>query len=50
MATTYLDEAAGGRGAIARRALTFDRPESTIQDWIAAARRRGFLAPVFRGR
>ncbi|MFD5177545.1 hypothetical protein ACFWM1_17175 [Nocardia sp. NPDC058379] len=37
-------------GAIARLAMTFDRREPTIRDWIAAARRRGFLAPVAPGR
>lgn len=46
VADAYLEEAARGRGAIARLAVTFDRPEPTIRDWIAAARRRGFLAPV----
>ncbi|MFD8104352.1 hypothetical protein ACFV24_32945 [Nocardia fluminea] len=50
VAGTYLDETARGRGAIARLALTFDRPEPTIRDWIAAARRRGFLAPASPGR
>jgi hypothetical protein len=28
----------------------FDRPEATIRDWIALARRRGYLAPTKPGR
>jgi hypothetical protein len=42
----YIAEAPRGRGALRRLAQTFDRPEPTIRDWVAAARRRGFLAPA----
>ncbi|MEV6427224.1 hypothetical protein [Nocardia sp. NPDC051463] len=50
IAEEYIAEAPQGRGAIRRLAQTFDRPEPTIRDWIAAARRRGFLAPAEPGR
>ncbi|MBF6474691.1 MULTISPECIES: hypothetical protein [Nocardia] len=46
----YIAEAQRGKGALRRLAQTFDRPEPTIRDWIAAARRRGFLAPAEPGR
>lgn len=50
VADAYIDEAIGGRGAIRRVAEIFDRPEPTIRDWIATARRRGILAPTSPGR
>lgn len=50
VAETYIWEAGRGRGALNRMAETFDRPEATIRDWIAQARRRGYLAPTKPGR
>jgi hypothetical protein len=50
IASSYIDEAARGRGAIRRLAETFDRPEPTVRDWITTARRREFLAPTSPGR
>ena len=50
VAEAYIDEAARGRGVIGRLSALFDRPEPTIRDWIATARRRGFLAPTTPGR
>ncbi len=49
VAYAYLDEAPKGTGLIKRLALQFDRPEPTIRDWIAAARREGFLTQAVRG-
>ncbi|MFF0488178.1 hypothetical protein ACFYTQ_04065 [Nocardia sp. NPDC004068] len=46
----YIAEAPRGKGALRRLAQTFDRPEPTIRDWVAAARRCGFLAPAEPGR
>lgn len=50
VADAYISEAPRGRGVIRRLSATFDRPEPTIRDWVAAARRRGFLAPTTPGR
>jgi hypothetical protein len=50
VAETYVWEAGRGRGALRRMSEVFDRPEATIRDWIAAARRRGYLAPTKPGR
>jgi hypothetical protein len=50
VAETYVGEAGRGRGAIKRMSESFDRPQATIRDWIAAARRRGYLAPTKPGR
>jgi hypothetical protein len=50
VAENYIWEAGRGRGALNRMAETFDRPEATIRDWIALARRRGYLAPTKPGR
>jgi len=49
VAYAYLDEAAHGVGLIGRLAERFDRPEPTVRDWIAAARREGFLTQGVRG-
>jgi hypothetical protein len=46
----YLYEAARGAGMTSRLAAHFARPEPTIRDWVATARRRGFLSPAVRGR
>ncbi|MFP1153592.1 hypothetical protein ACK280_15980 [Mycobacterium sherrisii] len=50
VAETYVWEAGRGRGALRRMSEVFDRPEATIRDWIAIARRRGYLAPTKPGR
>jgi len=50
VAETYVWEARRGRGAVKRVSEVFDRPEATIRDWIAMARRRGYLAPTKPGR
>ena len=50
VAETYVWEAGRGRGALKRMSEEFDRPEATIRDWIAMARRRGYLAPTKPGR
>lgn len=50
VAEAYIWEAGRGRGALKRMAEIFDRPEATIRDWIALARRRGYLAPTKPGR
>jgi hypothetical protein len=50
VAQAYIWEAGRGRGALRRMSETFDRPEATIRDWIALARRRGYLAPTKPGR
>lgn len=50
VAHAYLQEAAVGPGLTRRLAARFDRPEPTIRDWIAAARRRGFLSEATPGR
>lgn len=50
VAETYVWEAGRGRGALKRMSEVFDRPEATIRDWIALARRRGYLAPTKPGR
>ncbi|MFV8314949.1 hypothetical protein [Mycobacterium sp. 23] len=50
VAETYVWEAGRGRGALKRMSEVFDRPEATIRDWIAMARRRGYLAPTKPGR
>lgn len=50
VARAYLREAAAGSGLTRRLALHFDRPEATVRDWVAAARRRGFLSAAVPGR
>ncbi|MCV7007437.1 hypothetical protein [Mycobacterium gordonae] len=50
VAEAYIWEAGRGRGSLNRMAEIFDRPEATIRDWIALARRRGYLAPTKSGR
>lgn len=50
VAHAYLEEATSGRGLIRRLAHRFDRPEPTVRDWVAAARKRGFLSPATPGR
>jgi hypothetical protein len=50
VAEAYIGEAGRGRGALRRMSEIFDRPEATIRDWIALARRRGYLAPTKPGR
>ena len=50
VAEAYIWEAGRGRGALKRMSEIFDRPEATIRDWIALARRRGYLAPTKAGR
>lgn len=49
IAYAYIDQAPAGVGLLRRLSLHFDRPESTIRDWIAAARREGYLTPAVRG-
>jgi hypothetical protein len=49
VAETYIWEAGRGRGALKRMSEVFDRPEATVRDWIAMARRRGYLAPTKPG-
>jgi hypothetical protein len=50
VATAYLEEAPGGAGLTRRLAERFNRPEPTVRDWVAAARRRGFLSAAHPGR
>lgn len=50
VAEAYIHEAGRGRGALNRMSEIFDRPEATVRDWIAQARRRGYLAPTKPGR
>lgn len=50
VARAYLDEAAAGVGLLKRLSRRFDRPEATVRDWIAAARREGFLTPAVPGK
>lgn len=50
VAEAYIHQAGRGRGALSRMAEIFDRPEATVRDWIAQARRRGYLAPTKPGR
>jgi hypothetical protein len=50
VAHAYLEEAPSGPGLLKRISMRFDRPESTIRDWIAAARREGYLTPAVPGR
>lgn len=50
VANAYIDECAAGKGAVSRLSASFDRPEPTVRDWIAAARRRGYLAQTTPGR
>lgn len=50
VAHAYLEEATRGPGLLKRISMQFDRPESTIRDWIAAARRDGYLTPAVPGR
>ncbi|MGD0985725.1 MAG: hypothetical protein ABSA65_18230 [Acidimicrobiales bacterium] len=50
VASAYLEEAPGGAGLTRRLAERFNRPEPTVRDWVAAARRRGFLSAAQPGR
>lgn len=50
VARAYLEEATTGVGLTRRLAQRFNRPEATVRDWIAAARRRDFLSPAVPGR
>jgi hypothetical protein len=50
VANAYLEEAAAGVGLLKRLSQRFDRPEPTIRDWIAAARREGYLTPAIAGK
>lgn len=50
IAHAYLEEAPTGVGLLKRLSLRFDRPEATIRDWIAAARREGYLTPAVPGK
>lgn len=50
VAHAYIEEAPRGRGLHRRLSTRFDRPESTVRDWISQARDRGFLTPAAPGR
>lgn len=50
IAHAYLEEAAAGVGLLNRLSLRFDRPEATVRDWIATARREGYLTPAVPGK
>lgn len=50
VAEAYIWETGRGSGALRRMSELFDRPEATVRDWIAQARRRGYLAPTKAGR
>lgn len=50
VAHAYLDEANRGPGVRRRLASRFDRPESTVRDWISEARQRGLLGMTTPGR
>lgn len=50
VAHAYLEEAPAGVGLLKRLATRFDRPEATVRDWIAAARREGYLTPATPGK
>lgn len=50
VAHAYLEEAPTGVGLLKRLAKRFDRPEATVRDWIAAARREGYLTPAVPGK
>ncbi|GAA2558854.1 hypothetical protein GCM10009861_18700 [Neomicrococcus aestuarii] len=50
IAHAYLEEAPAGVGLLKRLAARFDRPEATVRDWIASARREGFLTPAIPGK
>lgn len=50
VAHAYLEEAAAGVGLLKRLSQRFDRPEPTIRDWIAGARREGYLTPATAGK
>ncbi len=43
VAVAYLAELQNGRGVLRRLGERFERPESTMRDWVRAARREGFL-------
>ncbi len=50
IAHAYLEEAPIGVGLLKRLSKRFDRPEATVRDWIAAARREGYLTPAVPGK
>lgn len=50
VAYAYLEEAPAGVGLLRRLSRRFDRPEPTVRDWIATARREGFLTAAVPGK
>lgn len=51
VALVYLSEASKGAAkAMSRVAERYDKPEQTVRQWVARARRDGWLAPGIRGR
>jgi hypothetical protein len=46
VALAYLAEVRAGRGVLRRLAERFERPETTIRDWVRIARREGWLGPA----
>lgn len=52
VAMAYIDENAPGKpsGAMKRIAEEFGKPEQTVRNWVARARRDGWLGPSVKGR
>ncbi|WP_198519597.1 hypothetical protein [Microbacterium sp. BR1] len=50
VAHAYLEEAPAGVGLLKRLSQRFNRPEPTVRDWIATARREGFLTAAVPGK
>ncbi|MGK2955390.1 MAG: hypothetical protein ACSLFI_06955 [Solirubrobacterales bacterium] len=50
VANAYLDEVPAGPGLHARLSERFDRPESTVRDWVLRARQAGYLSAGRSGR
>lgn len=50
VAHAYLEEAPAGVGLLKRLSQRFARPEPTVRDWIATARREGFLTAAAPGK
>jgi hypothetical protein len=46
VAIAYLEEMRAGRGVLRRLGERFERPETTIRDWVRIARREGWLGPA----
>jgi hypothetical protein len=46
VAIAYLAEMRSGRGVLRRLGERFERPETTIRDWVRIARREGWLGPA----